>query len=32
VVYGVIVIRSDLGKNDLKIGPVKAQLECVRTY
>jgi hypothetical protein len=21
-----------IGKNDLKIGPVKAQLECVRTY
>jgi hypothetical protein len=29
VVYGATMIRSDLGKNDLKIGPVKAQLECV---
>jgi hypothetical protein len=30
--YGATVVWEEWGRNDLKIGPVMARLECVRTY
>jgi hypothetical protein len=30
--YGAIVVWEEWGRNDLKIGPVMARLECVRMY
>jgi hypothetical protein len=30
--YGATVVWEEWGRNDLKIGPVMAWLECVRTY